>query len=580
MSDMQGKLEAALMPELLRRLYVGRKSGMLHFTTGDQRRSVRFNRGNIVFAQTNNPEEQLGQMLVAHDRLSQENLDKATEIVKAEGKRLGAVLEEQEMLTKEQVGEGLADHVREILRKIFSWTDGEYSFEEQPEQPHIEGDISLNLATGEVILEAVNSINDPEAIHRALGDFGRNLQTSLDPMLRFQKITLTPVDGFLMSRVDGASTASEILQLAPVDTEEAERSLFGLLCAGVIEFVESDGAAPAAPATSAGKRDPAPPPEAAPPAPEKTPESRPTPPAEAAPKPTPKPKEPEPPKAPEKSAEAVAAERRDEITKKYAALEGANHFDVLGIPRASNEAAVKSAYVAMARRFHPDTQTDPKLADLADKIEAIFIEVNTAFEVLRDPSKRANYESMLPRSSGFQPPGAEAEVAAPETSSPPAEASQDSGARTPPARPVVAGQALAERLGKAAGHFKKEEYWDAIQTLEPVIPMTEGKVRCKARILLARAYSKNPNWVKRAEEEIRDVLREDPKYADGYFELAKIYREKGLASRSRSMFKKVLEFVPDHAEALKEVGTVTPEPVEAGQPKAKGGLLKRLFKSE
>lgn len=549
---MQGKLEAAVMPELLRHLYVGRKNGLLHFTRGDERRSVRFNRGNIVFAQTNNPGNQLGQLLVAHGELSQEDLDKATEIVKSEAKRLGTVLQEQGMLTKEQVEQGLADHVREILRGVFSWKDGEYSFEEQPEQPHIEGDISVRLATGEVILEAVNSINDPDAIHAALGDLSRMLQTSLDPMLRFQKITLTPVDGFLMSRVDGSSSAREILQLSPVDTEEAERSLFGLLCAGVIEVVEADGTAGETHARSAVTPAPAPP------------------------RPPPKPSQPEPPKAPEKSPEEVAAERRDEIEKKFASLDGASHFDLLEIPRASNDAAVKSAYVAMARRFHPDTQTDPNLADMADKIEKIFIKINEAFEVLRDPSKRGDYEAMLPRSSGFQPPAAEAPSPPPAAEAP----AQDSRTSTPPATPVIGGQRVAELLGKAAQHFKKEEYWDTIQTLEPVIPMTEGKVRSKARTLLAKAYAKNPKWVKRAEEEIRNMLSEDPKYADGYYELAKIYKAKGLASRSRSMFKKVLKIQPDHPGALQETGPITPEPAAKDDPKAKGGFLNRLFKSD
>ena len=560
---MQGKLEAAVMPELLRHLYVGRKSGLLHFTRGDERRSVRFNRGNIVFAQTNNPENQLGQLLVAHGELSQEDLDKATEIVNSDAKRLGTVLQEQGMLTKEQVEQGLADHVREILRGIFSWTDGEYSFEAQPEQPHIEGDISLKLATGEVILEAVNSINDPGAIHGALGDPGRKLQTSLDPMLRFQKITLTPVDGFLMSRVDGASTASEVLQLAPVSTEEAEQSLFGLLCAGVIEFVEPDGSARSAPASSTEKPEPDPPPT--------PPPAKPV--AAAPPRPAPKPKEPEPPKTPEESSEEVAAERRDEIVKKFASLQGASHFDLLEIPRASNEAAVKSAYVALARRFHPDTQTDPNLGDLADKIEKIFIRVNEAFEVLRDPSKRANYEMDLPR--GTPQPTDEP------TDETPAQApAPGSGTSTPQATPAMSGQRVAEMLGKAAQHFKKEEYWDAIQTIEPIIPMTEAKVKSKARTLLARAYAKNPKWVKRAEEELRNLLLEDPKNADGYFELAKIYKEKKLASRSRSMFKKVLEIAPDHPEALQEVGPITPEPTAKQDPKAKGGFLNRLFKSE
>ena len=138
---------------------------------------------------------------------------------------------------------------------------------------------------------------------------------------------------------------------------------------------------------------------------------------------------------------------------------------------------------------------------------------------------------------------------------------------------MIGGQRVAELLGKAAQHFKKEEYWDTIQTLEPVIPMTEGKVRSKARTLLAKAYAKNPKWVKRAEEEIRNMLSEDPKYADGYYELAKIYKAKGLASRSQV---DVQEGAKDPTRPSRSLAGDWPDHSGAGRegrPEGEGRLL-------
>ena len=65
-----------------------------------------------------------------------------------------------------------------------------------------------------MILEAVHGIQDPDVIRYALGDIDRVLALSTDPLLRFQNITLTPTDGFVLSRVDGTLSAREITQLA------------------------------------------------------------------------------------------------------------------------------------------------------------------------------------------------------------------------------------------------------------------------------------------------------------------------------------------------------------------------------
>jgi Tfp pilus assembly protein PilF len=101
-------------------------------------------------------------------------------------------------------------------------------------------------------------------------------------------------------------------------------------------------------------------------------------------------------------------------------------------------------------------------------------------------------------------------------------------------------------------------------------------MRQRARVLLARAYLKNPKWVKRAEETLLAVIHDDDKNVDGHFLLGKIYKEQGLKTRSQSMFRRAVELKPDHEEAAAELiePVAEPEPPEAG---GGGGFIRKLF---
>jgi tetratricopeptide (TPR) repeat protein len=176
---------------------------------------------------------------------------------------------------------------------------------------------------------------------------------------------------------------------------------------------------------------------------------------------------------------------------------------VLGIPRASSEAQVKEAYFRLAKRFHPDTHHDPHLADLRDKLEAVFI--------------------------------------------------------------------------------RQEKFWDAIQLLENAIPAARSRMKQKGRVLLARSYLRNPNWVKQAEQVLLAATQEDATYAEPFFVLGTIYKASGLRSRAVSMFRKAVELKPEHEEAAAELLALAPEPPpaeEAEESPPSGGLLKKLFRRE
>ena len=63
-----------------------------------------------------------------------------------------------------------------------------------------------------------------------------------------------------------------------------------------------------------------------------------------------------------------------------------DYYEVLGVPRDADEAALKKAYRQLAKKYHPDINPGEKEA------EAKFKEASEAYAVLSDPEKRRQYD--------------------------------------------------------------------------------------------------------------------------------------------------------------------------------------------
>jgi DnaJ-class molecular chaperone len=65
-----------------------------------------------------------------------------------------------------------------------------------------------------------------------------------------------------------------------------------------------------------------------------------------------------------------------------------DYYDILGVKENASDEEIKRVYRELAKKYHPDKNEGDKTA------EAKFKELSEAYNVLRDPAKRQQYDQM------------------------------------------------------------------------------------------------------------------------------------------------------------------------------------------
>jgi curved DNA-binding protein CbpA len=174
----------------------------------------------------------------------------------------------------------------------------------------------------------------------------------------------SPAEGFLLSRIDGATPWGLLRQIGGIAPEEVDRALSRWIDEGVL-VLETKALTPSA---SRGES----------PSPADGSESAP---------------------AVDPSLD-LSEDLQRRILEFDAALEERSYHEILGVERSADTRAIKRAYFKLSKEFHPDRYFRCEIGDYAGRLERIFKSVALAYELLSDPTTRAEIERSMGPGSG------------------------------------------------------------------------------------------------------------------------------------------------------------------------------------
>jgi Domain of unknown function (DUF4388)/DnaJ domain len=491
---LSGALSAESLARVLGTLHGERHTGVLHLSRSTERLTLRFVDGHVVSG-AQGPSGRLGDILERCGHLSRPDLDLALEKAALEGRRLGPVLVEEHLVSREAVQEALRLQVRDVLFAALFWGFGAYRFEPDA-GPTFDEEISLEISTTALIFEVVSALESPGAVLRSLVDPRTPVEAAPDGLarLRAEHAPLGPADAYVLSRADGTLGVEGLGETAPFARADIERSALALLCCHALLPRPGAGIDPnETVALSREQRGLQP--------------------------------------------ERFIALRKQDLEDTLRSFVGKSHFEVLGVPPTASAEEVKRAYMRLAREYHPDAARHP---DLVEATKGVFLRVSEAHNVLGSADSRQRHEQDLGLRNVPIPAPAEATATAGATPAEEAHPLPDGSVALPE----------AERLLAAGKPF------EAVALLEDVLPHLRGLVRNSARLVRAQAYLKTPSGSRPAETELRDLLQEDPSCLEACLMLGRLYRDHGLSRRAAKEFSRALEIAPGHPEAVRELRTL------------------------
>lgn len=163
--ELEGSLAAHDLPDLVQELQQRRWSGVLTLTNVGVGRSVTVQDGRMVFASSSSPDDRLGELLLRRGRISLRQYADAGQAI-VPGKRLGAILVEQGVLSPKDLVKAVVEHTQEIIYGCFQWIEGRYRLTEGVPGPET---ITLRMSTPDLIMEGIRRIESWTRIDRAVG---------------------------------------------------------------------------------------------------------------------------------------------------------------------------------------------------------------------------------------------------------------------------------------------------------------------------------------------------------------------------------------------------------------------------
>lgn len=234
---LKGNLRDFSTTQLLNLINLARKTGTLTIQQNGEAAHMSFKEGKLIYAYLGeNDGNHLADILQNSGKLSAEQ----AKIIQshAEGKndkQLGHLLITAGRVTQNDIIQSVRQNVLDIVYKLFTWVEGAFRFDANrlPSSGHITIPIDLES----VIMEGSRRLKEWEILQDELPDLDVAIRFTDRPDARLRNINLTVEEWRVVSFVNPRNTIRQIAKANNLSEFEIRRIVYGMLQAGLVEFV-------------------------------------------------------------------------------------------------------------------------------------------------------------------------------------------------------------------------------------------------------------------------------------------------------------------------------------------------------
>ena len=230
--------------ETVRHLSAERRSGDLQVRSGRMVKIVFFDHGRLVFAASNLRRDRLGEALVADGRITQQEFDFVSTLLRADrSRRFGEALVQAGVMDRYEVGTAVARQVRRVALSFFELADGAAVFEERACSIPLEYMISLSVHR--LLYDGIRGMKSQELVLKGLGYLDRGVVLAEVPPFPYEPRGRATEELEILDLAQKRVTVRRLGWAEGGLTFPRLRSVYALLAAGILR--EADAAAAQAP---------------------------------------------------------------------------------------------------------------------------------------------------------------------------------------------------------------------------------------------------------------------------------------------------------------------------------------------
>jgi DNA-binding MarR family transcriptional regulator len=235
---LKGNLRDFSTTQLLNLVNLARKTGKLTINGQNQNAALYFREGRLVYAATNTQEGHLAAMLLKTGKLTSEQAEAINSQASNSSDRvMGKYLMDARLVSRDDIVQGVKDYMLEIVYDLFTWTDGDFFFEQDALPANDRITVPLNLDN--VILEGSRRIEQFEKLQDELPDLGIIALKITDKPLR--DVKLTQDDWRVISHIHPRNSVKQIAMNNNMDEFQIRKIVYGMLQAGLVETIRPEG---------------------------------------------------------------------------------------------------------------------------------------------------------------------------------------------------------------------------------------------------------------------------------------------------------------------------------------------------